>query len=175
MRRVLVLGPSGSGKSTFALGLGSTTGLPVVHLDQLYWEAGWVQAPKDVYLERLRHALAQERWIIDGNNIDLRLPRADRIILMDRSRLVCLARIVRRVATSFGTVRADMAPGCPEKIDWEFVKYVWNFPERHWRLTLAAIDRHAAWDKTVTLKSDTASATFLKAVQAERAVKLNAT
>ena len=56
-----------------------------------------------------------------------------------------------------------MAPGCPEKFDWEFVKYVWNFPKDNWPRTLAAIDRHDAWDRTTTLKSDAQAAAFLKA------------
>ena len=178
MQRILVLGPSGSGKSTLARKLGAITGLPVVHLDQLYWEPGWVQAPKDVYLERLRQALAQDRWIIDGNNsstLDLRLPRADRIILLDRSRLACLARVALRVATTWGVVRADMAAGCPEKFDFEFLKYIWTFPTRHWPKTLSAIDRHGAGDRTITLRSDAETAAFLAALQAPRAAKLNAT
>jgi adenylate kinase family enzyme len=176
MQRVLVLGSSGSGKSTFALKLGDITGLPVVHIDQLFWEPGWVQAPKAVYLERLHQALARDRWIIDGNNsstMDLRLPRADRIILLDRSRLTCLARIGRRIAMSYGRVRPDMAPGCPEQVDWEFLKYVWNFPNKHWPVMLAAIDRHGAWDRATTLKSDADTAAFLEALR-RSAAKLNA-
>jgi adenylate kinase family enzyme len=168
MQRVLVLGSPGSGKSAFARQLAATTGLPVVHLDQLFWEPGWVQAPKNVYLERLDRALAQERWIIDGNytsSLDLRLPRADRIILMDRSRVVCLMRIGQRIASSYGTVRADMARGCPERLDWEFLQYVWNFPIENWPQTLAAIGRHGAWERTTTLKSDGESAAFLQAAR----------
>ena len=67
---------------------------------------------------------------------------------------------------SYGQVRPDMAPGCPEKVDWEFLKYVWNFPNRHWPGMLAAIDRHTAWDRATTLKSDTESAAFLAALRA---------
>jgi adenylate kinase family enzyme len=164
MQRVLVLGSSGSGKSTFARQLGTTLSLPVVHIDQLFWQAGWVPTPKSVFLERLQRAVAEERWIMDGNSpstLDLRLPRADRVILLDRSRLVCLVRIGRRIASSYGVVRPDMAPGCPEKIDWEFLKFVWNFPNTHWPQTLAAIERHQAWERTTSLKSDAETAAFL--------------
>src|SRR5919107_5216 len=37
MRRVLVIGSGGAGKSTFAARLGERTGLPVIHLDSLFW------------------------------------------------------------------------------------------------------------------------------------------
>jgi adenylate kinase family enzyme len=177
VQRVLVLGSSGAGKSTFARKLGAITALPVVHIDQLFWEPGWVPASRSVYLDRLANALARDRWIIEGNNpstLDLRVPRADRIILLERSRLVCLTRIGKRIATSYGKVRPDMAPGCPEKFDWEFLKYVWNYPSKHWRETLAAIDRHAALERAATLKSDAESAAFLEALRIERAAKLNA-
>jgi adenylate kinase family enzyme len=168
MQRVLILGSPGSGKSTFARRLEALTGLPVVHIDQLFWDPGWVQVPKSRYLARLRDALTEDRWIMDGNytsSLDLRLPRADRVILLDRSRLSCVTRVGLRIASSYGQVRADMAPGCPERIDWDFLKYVWRYPNRDWPDTLAAIDRHRAWDRTTTLKSDADAAAFLKGVQ----------
>jgi adenylate kinase family enzyme len=178
MQRVLVLGSSGSGKSTFARKLGAITGLPVIHIDQLYWGAGWVPVPRDVYLERMRAAVAPDQWIMDGNSpstLDVRMPRADRIILFNRSRLSCIARIGRRIAGTYGTVRPDMAPGCPERFDWEFLKFVWNYPKKDWLELVGAIDRYAAWDRTVTLTSDAESLAFLEAVQTARAAKLNAT
>lgn len=178
MQRVLVLGSSGSGKSTFAGKFGAITGLPVIHIDHLYWGAGWVPVPTDVYLQRMRAAVAPDQWIMDGNSpstLDLRMPRADRIILFNRSRLACVARIGRRVAGTYGTVRPDMAPGCPERFDWEFLKFVWNYPKKDWLELIGAIDRHSAWERTITLTSDAKSSAFLDAVQAARAAKLNAT
>ena len=178
MQRILVIGSSGSGKSTFSLRLGAITGLPIVHIDQLYWGAGWVPVPTEVYRQRMHDAIASERWIMDGNSpntLDLRLPRADKVILFNRSRLACLARIARSIARTYGKVRPDMAEGCPVKVDWEFIKYVWNWAQKDWPPVTGAIDRNAAWERTVTLTSDAASAAFLDAVQAQRPTKLNAT
>ena len=171
MQRILVIGPSGSGKSTFSLKLGAITGLPVVHIDQFYWGAGWVPVPAALYRQRMRDAVASERWIMDGNSpntLDLRLPRADHVILFNRSRLACLARIARRIVRTYGKVRPDMAEGCPEKFDREFLKYVWNWPQKEWPTVTGAIERHGAWERTTILASDRQSAAFLNAAQMQR-------
>ena len=41
MERILIIGCSGSGKSRLARQLGQKLGLPVVHLDQLWWKENW--------------------------------------------------------------------------------------------------------------------------------------
>ena len=45
MERVAVVGSGGAGKTTFSAELGLRTGLPVIHLDQLYWSPAWVKMP----------------------------------------------------------------------------------------------------------------------------------
>jgi adenylate kinase family enzyme len=167
MRRVLVMGNSGSGKSTFARALGATTGLPVTHIDQIFWLPGWVQAPTSEYVARLDAVLACERWIIDGTNpstFDRRMPRADTIIWLKRSRIACCRRIAWRVLTSYGRVRPDMAEGCPEQVDWEFMKFVWGFDAKYEPRTIAALDRHDAWPRTVILHNDRATRGYLAAL-----------
>jgi adenylate kinase family enzyme len=164
MRRVLVIGNSGSGKSTFARALGAKTGLPVTHIDQIFWQPGWVQAPRDAYVARLDAVLARDEWIIDGTNsstFDRRIPRADAIIWLKRSRVACCRRIIWRVLTSYGRVRPDMAAGCPEQFDWEFMKFVWGFDAVYESRIVAALDRYAAWPRTVILRSDRETAKYL--------------
>ena len=67
MKRVLVLGSGGAGKTTFAQRLGEIIGLPVVHLDGLFWKPGWVRTPDDEWADILRVETAKPEWIIDGN------------------------------------------------------------------------------------------------------------
>ena len=165
MQRVLVIGCSGTGKSTFALALGKRTGLPVIHIDHLFWQPNWVQVPRDIYLARLEQAVARPQWIIDGLNastFNLRIPRADTIVWLQRSRAICYWRIMRRVIGSYGQVRPDMAEGCPEKFDWEFMKYIWQFPSRYRPRIVAALDRHNAWARTIALRSDAEADAFLR-------------
>jgi len=128
--RILVIGSPGSGKSTFAKALADKTGLPVFHLDQHYWHAVWVESEKDEWAARVRTMVEQPRWIIDGNysaSLDARLARADQVILLDLSPLRCTWRIITRVLGSHGKVRADMAEGCAERFDLDFLWYVLSF------------------------------------------------
>ena len=46
------------------------------------------------------------------------------------NRAVCLQSYFKRVITNIGKVRPDMPEGCPEKFDFEFMKYIWNFPKK---------------------------------------------
>ena len=75
--------------------------------------------------------LARERaWIIDGNysgTMDIRLKEADTIIFLDYSRWMNIYGIVKRRIVYRKCSRPDMTEGCKEKLDWEFVKWVWNF------------------------------------------------
>jgi adenylate kinase family enzyme len=171
MQRVLVIGSPGAGKSIFARALGATTGLPVIHFDQLFWQPGWVETPKDVCLEKVKVAIARDRWIFDGVNtasLDLRIPRADTILWLQRARLACLWRIARRVVTTYGHVRPDMAPGCPEKFDLQFIKWAWNFRRVFDVKIHAALDRNEAWVRTVILRSDAETAAFVRGQRPEQ-------
>ena len=130
MERILIIGCGGAGKSTLARKLGELTGLPVVHLDQLFWHPGWVESSPGEIDEKIRQVLEQPRWIMDGNynrTLPLRLEYCDTVIYLDFSRFACLMGVAKRVLTTYGTVRPDMGEGCPERFDPDFLKWVWNF------------------------------------------------
>ncbi len=134
MRRVVIIGCSGAGKSTLARRLGERTGLPVVHLDREYWRPGWVEPARDDWRARVAGLAAGESWIIDGQyggTLELRLARADTLIFLDLAMPVCLLRVLRRTLSGYGRTRAEMSPGCPERFDWPFLKYVWNYRRSH--------------------------------------------
>lgn len=130
MERILVIGCGGSGKSTLSRQLGDKTGLPVVHLDKLFWHSGWVESSREEIDEKIRRETAKDSWIIDGNymrTLPLRLQRCDTVVYLDFSRMACILGAVKRVLTTYGKVRPDLGDGCPERFDWEFLKWVWNF------------------------------------------------
>ena len=141
MERIMIIGCGGAGKSTLARQLGEKTGLPVVHLDKLFWKPGWVSLSREEFDLVHQEAISRERWIIDGNfdrTIPQRLSRCDTVLYLDFSRWACVMGVAKRVLTTYGTVREDMGEGCPERFDLEFPKWVWDFNknkrEKNYRL-----------------------------------------
>ncbi len=130
MERVIIIGCAGAGKSTLAQNMGEKLDLPVVHLDKLFWTPGWVGLPPEEFDPLMRRELSKDRWIMDGNfnrTFPERLERCDTVIYLDFSRFACLMGVCKRIITTYGKVRPDMGEGCPERIDPEFLKWVWNF------------------------------------------------
>ena len=126
MNKVIIIGCPGSGKSTFARGLRDKTGLPLYHLDMLYWNEDGTTVEKDVFLERLRSVLSEPSWIIDGNylsTMEMRLKECDTVFFLDYPADICLKGIAERKGKS----RSDMPCNTPEDEDGEFVSFVKNF------------------------------------------------
>lgn len=133
MERIAIIGPSGAGKSTLARAMGQHLGIPVVHLDAVFWHSGWIGTPRDEWRDIQTRLVTPTQWIIDGNygsTLDVRLERADTVVFLDFSRRYTIPRVLRRRIQYQGRTRPDLAPGCPEKIDWEFIQWVWRFPTR---------------------------------------------
>ena len=155
MERVLIIGCGGAGKSTLARQLGEKLNLPVVHLDSIFWLPGWVEMEKDEFDARIRAEMAKETWILDGNynrTLPERIARCDTIIYLDFSRTACLYGIFKRLLTNIGKTRPDMGAGCKEKVDLDFVKWVWNF-NKHKREKYYRLLNEAEGVETIVLKN----------------------
>lgn len=164
MQRVMILGPCGSGKSTLARELAPRMGLPLVHMDQLGWQAGWVETEKAELHASLAEAVAQDQWLIEGNygsTLAPRLERADTVIYLDFPIRLCLWRLIRRVTTLRGQSRPDMPEGCPERFDFAFFWYVVNWNSGPRPRTEAAIAPYT--DKVIRFTSPRALAEWRKA------------
>ena len=166
MERIMIIGCGGAGKSTLARQLGEITGLPVVHLDKLFWRPGWVSLTRVEFDVVHREAIAKEQWIIDGNfdrTIPERLARCDTVIYLDFSRFACVMGVAKRILTTYGKVRVDMGEGCPERFDLDFLKWVWNFNknkrEKNYRLL-----NESEGIETIVLKNRRAVKKFLKQI-----------
>jgi adenylate kinase family enzyme len=130
----VILGSGGAGKTRLATALAERTGLPVVHLDLLFWRANWQPAPIEEARAALAAAAEKPRWIMDGGFLGLgiddpRFRRADTVVFLDVPRLRCLWRIVGRRVRARAHRRADLPEGCRESLDAEFVRWVWRYPK----------------------------------------------
>lgn len=133
MKRVLVIGPGGAGKSTLARALAQRTGLPLIHLDALYWCSGWTPTPNEEWDEQIAQLVARETWVLDGNygrTLTVRLAACDTVVFLDLPRLVCIWRVFRRRLQFRGRGRADLTPDCPERLTWEFIRWIWTYRSR---------------------------------------------
>ncbi len=128
--KIVILGHSGSGKSTLARQLGEQYSLPVLHFDSIHFLPGWVETDRPYKREKVNAFLDDhpDGWVIDGNYLKVcaqrRFAEADHILYLDFPRRVCLPRAVGRLLRFRGKTRPDMAPGCPEKIDPDFLKWL---------------------------------------------------
>lgn len=168
MKRISIVGSGGAGKSTVAHQLADILHLPVIHLDSLYWQPGWVETPEDQWHERLQQLVQQEQWIIDGNytsTLDMRFAVADTIIFLDFPRLLCLYRAVKRRTQYAGKTRPDMAPGCPERIDRNFLLWIWNYPKNGRVRVLKKIEQYRENRHVIILRSPHEVQQFLSTLQ----------
>jgi adenylate kinase family enzyme len=155
MKKILVIGSGGSGKSTFSKYLGEKLGLPVVHLDQLFWRPNWTRTPEDEWVEVVRRETARDEWIMDGNfggTREMRMEACDTIIYLDMPRWLCMYRILKRSFIYRRRARPDMAEGCRERLDLEFILWVWNYPHRSGKRVEAELERFRQ-KKVVKLRS----------------------
>ena len=125
MNRVAIIGCPGSGKSTFARKLHEKTGLPLVHLDNIWWKPDRTHITREAFDERLAAILSEDAWIVDGNysrTVETRIAAADTVLFLDYDEQTCMDGVRMRV----GQTRTDM-PWTERTLDPELVALVEGF------------------------------------------------
>lgn len=132
--RIVIFGKPGSGKTTFAFALSLKLKIPLYHLDKYFYESKWVERDYNEFLRLQKHLVAQENWIIDGNNtksLEMRYQRATVILYFCYPWWQVLWRIFkRRFFSQKNPMIDDRAVGCPETIRWSLLKYTLTYEKR---------------------------------------------
>ena len=129
MNRVMVIGGNGSGKTTFSKEFARITGLPLTHLDRLYWRDNWERVSREEFDAALGEVLDTPRWVIDGNftrTIPRRMEYADTVIWFDFPVILCFFGTVERFIKNYGKSRDDMGGYCPERLDKEKLDFFFS-------------------------------------------------
>ena len=143
--KIAIIGYSGAGKSTLAEKLSNHYSIPKLHMDTLQFQPGWQDSDRDWMEAEMKNFLSEHtNWVIDGNYswcyYEERMQEADQIIFLNFSPWICLFRAFKRYLTYRGKVRESMAADCPERFDWEFIRWIlWdgrtkNAKERYQRV-----------------------------------------
>lgn len=172
MKRIMIIGSGGSGKSTLALRLGEILRLPVHHLDRLFWQPGWIETPKEEWAAIQQRLCAEPEWILDGNyggTMDLRLAACDTVIFLVLSRWHCLWQALKRRIVYHNRVRPDMTAGCPERINRDFLRWIWNYPHQRRPGILRKLASLPVEKTVIVLRSTREVRDFLERLRAARA------
>ncbi|GGJ63431.1 hypothetical protein GCM10010121_087570 [Streptomyces brasiliensis] len=153
MKRVVILGRGGAGKSTLAATLGTATGLPVIELDKHFWGPVLEATPPDRWAAVQGELARADQWIMDGDLgpydvLEVRLRRADTVLLLDYSFPRCAWQALRRSR---------------ERTD--FWLWVWSWRRRNRPLLLKAITAHAPDAQLHVLRNPRATARFVAQVR----------
>lgn len=145
--RIIVLGCSGSGKSTFSKKLHEITGLPLFHLDNIWWMPDRSHISREEFDRKLDEILQTDKWIVDGDysrTYEARFKACDTVIFLDYSFDECLNGIIERV----GKERADI-PWIEQELDPELVKLVENYEKDNLPVIAALMEKYSDKNKLV--------------------------
>lgn len=133
MNKVLIIGISGTGKTKLAIKLSSVLKIPVTHYDTLVWGESWNEVDEKIIEKQLIAIIKKEKWIIEGfihPAAKTRLEHAETVLYLDYSGTEACIGGLQRWWQYRGKNRPEMATGCIEKFNWNYLKVMWRRAER---------------------------------------------
>ena len=129
VNKITIIGGSGTGKTTLSENLGKVMNLPVYHIDAYHHLENWVIRDKEERNKMILDKVSKEKWIIDGTYKDTlkeRLDNSDLVIYLDYSSFEATKGAIMRTLKNNGKEKPEI-PGCKEKMDFNFLCWVWNW------------------------------------------------
>lgn len=147
MNKIIIIGLTGAGKTTLAGKLGAMLNIPVFHLDQYFWKAGWRHVSQAEFYAMQEKIIAENStWIMDGGfprskSLDLRIAHADTIIFFDLPVVIPLWRMAKRYFEMRGRERPDVGSGNKQQHPFTRadIKYAINYPRKDLHEKLAKV------------------------------------
>lgn len=139
-QKAIIIGCPGAGKSTLGRILSEKTNLPLFYLDMLWHKPDRTIVDRNVFDEKLKKIILQDKWIIDGNygrTLEMRIRSCDTIFLLDFPVEECLAGAEARI----GKQRVDM-PWIETEFDEEFRQWIIDFPKNELPFVYELLDRY---------------------------------
>ena len=141
-KRILVIGCPGSGKSYFSKKLSKKTGIPRIHIDNLYWNEDKTHISREELLAKYDEVYTLESFLLDGNYISTlenRLQRGvDTVFFLDLPLDACLSGIKQRLGK-----RKDDLPFVDTAGDSEeLIDSVMKFERETKPLILTSLGKH---------------------------------
>ena len=162
-KRIVILGVSASGKSTLARALAQKLSIPLVHMDSIMWNPGWIYTDNQQALDRIKSVVSTPEWIIEGYiPKDARMfvfDMADTIIYLDYPSRISAWRYIRRWLIHRNSPRPELA-GCPDKFSFSFLQRIWSKAEI--RNLLPHLAKPSNQEKTITLTHPKSASGFLR-------------
>ncbi|WP_374727565.1 topology modulation protein [Haloactinomyces albus] len=164
MHKIMICGCGGSGKSALARRLGDRLGLPVTHLDMVFYDEDWNPLDQEAFAEQQRRLVAQPTWVLDGNyasTMPIRLAAADTVIFLDLPALTCLWGILQRRRQHRGS--DALSRHLRGRLTWGFVTYILGY-RRTMRPKVQRLIAQHTTSRAITLTSRRAMRRFLRSL-----------
>ena len=139
--RISIIGGAGTGKTTLSNILSEKYNIPVTHIDGIHHLKNWKVRDKQERDKIILDIAKKEKWIIDGtykDTIKQRLEKSDLIIWLDYSTFAQVKGILKRFFKNPGKEKPEI-PGCNERLNLEFLKYVINYRKKKRHFVVEAI------------------------------------
>ena len=140
--RISIIGGAGTGKTTLSNLLSEKYNIPVTHIDGIHHLKNWQVRDKAERDKIILDIVEKEKWIIDGtykDTIQQRVERADLVIWLDYSTFAQVKGILKRFFKNPGKEKPEI-PGCNERLNLEFLKYVINYRKKKRHFVVSAIE-----------------------------------